>query len=52
MTGGNLMTALDELKCVFATPIQAPSPDGLATYEYIPALFTRALGKGEPILFK
>ncbi|KAL1138895.1 hypothetical protein AAG570_008957 [Ranatra chinensis] len=45
MAGGNLMTAMDELKMVLSTPIRAHPEDEHTAYDDIPSQFTRVLGK-------
>lgn len=49
MSGGNLVTAMDEMKLILATPIKAYPEDELSPppYDDIPTQFTRLLGKGK-----
>uniref|UniRef100_A0A224XLQ0 Putative rna-binding protein involved in translational regulation n=1 Tax=Panstrongylus lignarius TaxID=156445 RepID=A0A224XLQ0_9HEMI len=45
MNGGHLLTAMDELKQILATPIKAYHEEEHPSYDDIPSRFTRVLGK-------
>ncbi|KAK9511494.1 hypothetical protein O3M35_000137 [Rhynocoris fuscipes] len=45
MNGGHLLTAMDDLKQILATPIKAFHEEEHPTYDDIPSRFTRVLGK-------
>lgn len=51
MNGGHLLTAMDELKQILATPIKAYHEEEHPSYDDIPSRFTRVLGKSKLILF-